>query len=158
MPQPEINPSEVMREFLREATHATAEIASNVKTDQLDGPTPCSGFTVGDLVNHLAGDDGASAVDNLAILARGESPRGPNLNIDLFEIVLHGWDLAVSTGATLQVSDALAEELLQITRRVCIDERRGGGKPFANEVRVVATAPAFDKALGLSGRDPGWSA
>jgi hypothetical protein len=34
---------------------------------------------------------------------------------------------------------------------------QGDGKAFANPVPVPAGAPAFDRLLGLSGRDPAWS-
>ena len=35
---------------------------------------------------------------------------------------------------------------------------QGPGKAFAPRVSVPETAPAFDRLLGLSGRDPAWPA
>ncbi|MCH7800966.1 MAG: hypothetical protein IIC24_05400, partial [Chloroflexi bacterium] len=72
--------------LISEASQATDEIVSNVAEGQLSDATPCSEFDVKGLLTHM----------------EIESTRP---NITLFEIVLHGWDLAKATGQELQVSD-----------------------------------------------------
>ena len=79
-------------------------------------------------------------------------------SITLWETVIHGWDLAKSTGQELQVSDDVGEAIFGIAQQLCNDEQRGEGKPFGAEINVADGASAFEKALGLSGRDPNWSA
>jgi uncharacterized protein (TIGR03086 family) len=37
------------------AVAATAQVVKGVRSDQLDAPTPCTEWTVGDLLNHLVG-------------------------------------------------------------------------------------------------------
>ena len=71
------------------------------------------------------------------------------------ELVIHGWDLARATGlpydpdpAALQVS---YDFLLAAAK-----EDDGGGGIFGPVVPVPDGAPLLDRAVGLSGRDPGW--
>ena len=78
--------------------------------------------------------------------------------ITLFETVMHGWDLAKGTGQEFKVSDEVGEAIFGITQQLCNDDQRGEGKPFGAEISVPDGASAFEKALGLSGRDPNWSA
>ncbi len=78
--------------------------------------------------------------------------------ITLFETVMHGWDLARATGQELQVSDDVGEAIFGIAQQVCNDDSRGEGNRFGPEINVSGRASAFEKALGLSGRDPAWSA
>ena len=42
-------------EVLRRAFDSTAGVLANVKTDQMDDPTPCQSWKVRDLVNHIVG-------------------------------------------------------------------------------------------------------
>ncbi|WP_405715404.1 TIGR03086 family metal-binding protein [Streptomyces xanthophaeus] len=71
------------------------------------------------------------------------------------ELVLHGWDLARATGqeyvpdpAALSSSHAFLLEAV---------EEGSTGDIFGPVVPVPATAPLLDRAVGLSGRDPGWT-
>jgi uncharacterized protein (TIGR03086 family) len=70
------------------------------------------------------------------------------------ELVTHGWDLAVSTGQSYVVPDAVAEAAYQAVAGMAEMGRQWGA--FGPEVPVPADAPVLDRALGLSGRDPGW--
>ncbi len=77
--------------------------------------------------------------------------------VTLFEEVLHGWDLAAATGQTIDVPSDVGDAVFEIAQILCTPEQRGEGKPFSTEVSVVANASSFERALGLTGRDPGWS-
>ena len=72
----------------------------------------------------------------------------------LAEFVLHGWDLARAVGAPYEVSEELGEATLAAVQPVAQMGRDGGW--YGPEVPVPADAPAFDRALGLTGRDPAW--
>ena len=149
--------------LLTEASLATAAIASNVTESQLSGATPCSEFDVKGLVNHIAGfagpqPDAGFAMENLTRLSRRDFPASSNPNITLFEIVIHGWDLATSTGQELRVSDEIGEAIFGTTQRIfCNHDLRGEGKPFGVEIIIADGASAFEMALALTGRDPNWS-
>ena len=74
--------------------------------------------------------------------------------VGLAEVVIHGWDVAVATGQTLQVDDDVAEALL-----AHMTAFTAGGPVeglFGPAVDVPDDATALDRVLALSGRDPGW--
>ena len=73
----------------------------------------------------------------------------------LAEFVLHGWDVARATGASYDVPALLGELTLGAVEGMAPMGRDGGW--YGPEVPVPADAPAFERALGLSGRDPGWA-
>jgi len=74
----------------------------------------------------------------------------------LAEFVLHGWDLARAIGAPYDVPAELGQAVLDAVQPLAQMGRDGGW--YGTEVPVPASAPAFDRALGLAGRDPGWTA
>ncbi|MEU2348003.1 TIGR03086 family metal-binding protein [Modestobacter sp. NPDC049651] len=73
----------------------------------------------------------------------------------LADIALHGWDVARAVGAPYPVAAELGEAVLAAVVPIAPMGRDGGW--YAAEVPVPADAPAFDRALGLTGRDPGWT-
>jgi uncharacterized protein (TIGR03086 family) len=76
--------------------------------------------------------------------------------VALDEIVLHGWDLARSTGQDFSCDPVSTEVVLAFTRAVAEAEERPEGL-FGDPVAVPDDAPPFQRALGFSGRDPGWA-
>ena len=74
----------------------------------------------------------------------------------LLETVLHGWETAKATGQAYTCEPATADVLYGIVSEYAAMYREYKG--FGEEVPVPADASVFDKALGLSGRDPNWTA
>lgn len=85
-------------------------------------------------------------------------PGGMALSMILWEYQVHGWDLARATGQRWSPPASAAEESLNFAPAMLTDDYQGDGKPFAKPVGVPDTAPPLDRLLGLSGRDPGWTA
>jgi uncharacterized protein (TIGR03086 family) len=78
--------------------------------------------------------------------------------VALDEVVLHGWDLARATGQPFTCDPAATEAVLAFTTASAQPERAAGREGlFGPVVDVPADAPAFDRALGFAGRDPGWT-
>jgi uncharacterized protein (TIGR03086 family) len=71
------------------------------------------------------------------------------------EFAVHAWDLAVATGRTVDVPDELGAVVLEGVLAIAPSGREGGW--FGAEVPVPADAPAFERALAASGRDPRWT-
>jgi uncharacterized protein (TIGR03086 family) len=85
-------------------------------------------------------------------------PAGVAAAVALDEVVLHGWDLARATGQPYQVdplSTAIVLDFVTESARPEQAPMRDG--LFGPVVEVPGDAPAFDRALGLAGRDPAWS-
>jgi uncharacterized protein (TIGR03086 family) len=78
--------------------------------------------------------------------------------IALDEVVLHGWDLARSTGQSFACDPAGTAAVLEFTRTSALPGHAAGRQGlFGPVVTVAADAPAFDRALGFAGRDPAWT-
>lgn len=77
--------------------------------------------------------------------------------VALDELVLHGWDLARATGQPFRCDPVHVGAVLGFTTAVAeagLEAREG---LFGPPVDVPPDAPAFDRALGLAGRDPAWT-
>jgi uncharacterized protein (TIGR03086 family) len=74
------------------------------------------------------------------------------------ELVLHGWDLARATGQPFHCDPASTEVVLAFTTEAARPEHAASRQGlFGPVVDVPEEAPAFDRALGLAGRDPAWA-
>ncbi|MEU8384395.1 TIGR03086 family metal-binding protein [Streptosporangium sp. NPDC048865] len=175
-----------MNEMLSRAVAGTAAVARGVRDDQLGLPTPCDGFDVRGLLDHLAWtaamfealarreqpppqDAGhAPFADRAgAVLAAWSAPgvtegTSPALGMSmalvlqlvLGDMVIHGWDLARATGQDYAVDDATGEAVAAFVAGMAPQGRQMG--VFGEEVPVAGDASPFERALGLSGRDPEW--
>lgn len=160
-------------------------VVRGITGDQWDNPTPCADWDVRALTRHvfqvvtavqLAGAGGPvpselwtrdlhDADFDAAARAAGQPPAatidmggrpmpGPVVAAMLTtDLVVHGWDLARATGQAWDVPAADAERFLG----GFAEQGRQMGL-FAAPVPVPAGAPVLDRVLGLSGRNPAWSA
>jgi uncharacterized protein (TIGR03086 family) len=69
----------------------------------------------------------------------------------LDEIVVHGWELAVATGQDYPSDEAAVRACAEFLAGVPRAEEL-----FGPVVEVPAGAPALDRLVGLTGRDPAW--
>nr|WP_222132066.1 TIGR03086 family metal-binding protein [Pseudonocardia sp. C8] len=77
--------------------------------------------------------------------------------VALDELVLHGWDLAVATGQDFTPDDDAVGAVLGFTESMSAPGQEASREGlFGPVVPVPEDAPAFDRALGFSGRDPQW--
>ncbi|MFF0226450.1 TIGR03086 family metal-binding protein [Streptomyces sp. NPDC004629] len=72
------------------------------------------------------------------------------------ELVIHGWDLARTTGQPYEPDPAALQASYAFL--LAAAEPPGGDRgPFGPVVPVPADAPLLDRTVGLSGRDPHWA-
>jgi uncharacterized protein (TIGR03086 family) len=92
------------------------------------------------------------AWDGDTVMAATPMPAAAVGPMMLAEFAVHGWDVARTVGAAYEVPDDLGRVVLAAVEGIAQMGRDGGW--FGPEVPVPADAPAFDRALGLAGRDP----
>ncbi len=88
-------------------------------------------------------------------LGSAASPASEVASLLILETALHGFDVAAATGQEFGVSAEAGEFLLGVVEEQAELYRQYDG--FADPVPVDADAPAFRRAVALSGRDPGWT-
>lgn len=76
--------------------------------------------------------------------------------VALNEVVVHGWDLARATGQAYDAEPAAVAVCAQFVASFDAPANDDGGL-FGPPVGVPDDAPAIDRLVGLTGRDPGWS-
>lgn len=74
--------------------------------------------------------------------------------VALDELVIHGWDLARSTGQPYEAGEAELRTCAALLAPADHDPDRGG--IFGPPVPVPDDAPLLDRVIGLSGRRPDW--
>ncbi|MGF6888962.1 uncharacterized protein (TIGR03086 family) [Nocardia sp. GAS34] len=83
--------------------------------------------------------------------ATGPAPQMARFALD--EVIVHGWDLARATGQSFAPRE---EDLVILLEMLAVTPAEGVPGLFGPRVAVAADAPALDRVLGLTGRDPAW--
>jgi uncharacterized protein (TIGR03086 family) len=102
-------------------------------------------------------DDLLDAVTALGALDRtidsplGELPGDAFARFLAFDGLVHGWDLAVSTGTKLAVDDRVVDAVDAFARTVLTDEMRDGDT-FKAPTEPIALASNLDELAAFSGR------
>jgi len=99
------------------------------------------------------------AWNGMTVIGGGDTPAEVTGLIGLDELIVHGWDIARATGQEFQSDD----ESLEACRSVLVMFAVPGkevepGAQFGKVVDVPDDAPLLDRVLGLTGRDPSWTA
>jgi uncharacterized protein (TIGR03086 family) len=178
-------------EHLGRAFDTVAGLISNIRADQWSAPTPCTEWTVRQVVNHLIGmnrvfaalladqpppprpsadhveDDPVGAYrDSVAALQAAfgrpgvlertyHSPLGnatgaERLQIRLYDLLTHGWDLAQATEQPVDLPDDLAEQSLVFARTQLTEQARPGR--FGPAQIIAEQAPAIERLVAFLGR------
>ncbi|MFG2669875.1 TIGR03086 family metal-binding protein [Streptomyces sp. NPDC048445] len=74
--------------------------------------------------------------------------------VALNELVLHGWDLARSTGQPFRAEEAHLDSTLALLAD--LGDNPPAGSPFGPPVPVPQDTPLLDRAVARSGRRPDW--
>ena len=78
--------------------------------------------------------------------------------VALDEVVIHGWDVAVSSGQRFDYdSESLGACTVSCWSPLPPARSRCGTASSGRSSPVPDEAPLLDRVVGLTGRDPGWS-
>lgn len=104
---------------------------------------------------------GAGVAGELVVMSQARMAGDGVLAMALGEYLVHGWDLAVSTGQPWTAADgwaAPAEPALAFLQTMVTPEYRGPDSGFFDaEVPAPADASPFHRLLCFAGRDPSWT-
>jgi uncharacterized protein (TIGR03086 family) len=78
--------------------------------------------------------------------------------VALNETIVHGWDIAVATGQAYSAPEDLVAAAQQFVQSAVEQSPDGTPGLFGPPVKVPGEAPPLHQLLGLTGRDPGWTA
>jgi uncharacterized protein (TIGR03083 family) len=156
------------------------DLLLHVNADSLDGPSPCSEWTLGQLVDHIV-----AAPAKFAVMVRGEQPdwsaspphldggwaasfrsaaddlmhlwhqgsvaEGSSPDWQTAEFAVHTWDLAHALGrSTGELDPAVAEQGLGFMKANLRDEMRG--EVFGPQQPAPASGDAYDAIAAFAGR------
>ncbi len=117
---------------LKPACHRMIDVLAGVADDQLTSASPCTEYTVGDLIDHVD------------LVSRGAAA--------LTELVVHGWDIATATGQPFDLPEHTLQACLEhVTAFVPNAPVPGLWGP---SVDVAADAVLLDRILAITGRAP----
>lgn len=132
--------------------------------DQRPDPSAFTGPTVFEpVIQRLTTKIGSAASTGLASatvsvpLLGGAYPGHAVFDLLLVEVLGHGWDLARATGQAWQPDAQTCEHALAVLHGLIQPEYRAPGMPFGPEVAVSAEAPALDRLVAYTGRNPAWA-
>ncbi|MEV0008454.1 TIGR03086 family metal-binding protein [Streptomyces sp. NPDC047973] len=113
------------------------------------------GDQVRDLARRIVATQGSEP--ELLYLGGGGLPTEIAFPMMLDEFLAHAWDLAVATGQPFAPGDETCDAATEFLRlRFPTDASRGN--IYGPRIEVPESAPALDRFLGESGRDPHWRA
>jgi uncharacterized protein (TIGR03086 family) len=152
----------------------------------LDRPTPCAGWNLADLIEHMTAQHygwTAAAVGHgadLSVWQPGQPVADPigeyaeaarrvteafgadgvldrAISFHFIDYLVHGWDVARSLGADYQPEPDLLAAALPVALAVPGGEaRKRDGAAFAPGVAVPAQAGLLDQIVAALGRRPSW--
>ena len=85
----------------------------------------------------------------------GKVPGSGVLHLRATDGIVHGWDIAVATGQSLEAPDFVVGELLTFARTRLADAPPNG--PFKESRCIAEDAPVLEQLVAVLGRDPRWS-
>lgn len=197
MEQADVEPlGETIVNDLNRVLQATGGVVDQIRSDQLPYPTPCSDWTVQELLNHVVavsekvysfvsgetdhprtapgdrlGDDwrgrywetahevmstlrhSVASLRRTCYLPYGTFPGDVALAIYLFDILVHGWDLASAVKVPYAMDEKATHVALEVARLVVTAEGRGQGH-YGPPHAVPPDATTSERLLAITGRNP----
>lgn len=175
--QPDANAQPDVTALLSRALDQTARLLDEVTPDQLDQPSTCADWTVGDLVRHVVaspqnfldmfagkdvdwanppelGDDPAAdfRAGAATLMRHATADTSGAAGAAVPEYAVHSWDLATSMGSAASLDDEVAAQALEFMSANLTPENRAG--VFAPEVEAAPGASVHERLAAFAGRAP----
>jgi uncharacterized protein (TIGR03086 family) len=122
-------------------------------TAGLSGENPAAAYRQA-VDNLMAALRQPGALDKTLKLPFGEMPGRQAIGIAIGDQSIHTWDLGKALGKPHTIDEGVATDVLGMLHQILTPDRRGPGKAFAAEVPCAASAPAGERLLAFSGRQP----
>jgi uncharacterized protein (TIGR03086 family) len=103
----------------------------------------------------LAAFSGVGVLDRIYRSPFGAATGADRLQIRLYDLLAHGWDLARATGRAPFLPDDAAERALDFARAQLTDDARPGR--FGPALVIDPGAPAIDRLAAFLGRRVDWA-
>jgi uncharacterized protein (TIGR03086 family) len=173
---------------LTAAFKAINEMLAEPIDDDMNKPTPCPGWDVSTLVDHvidlvvrISDRAGITVADQTYMTPQqrvaavmqpvidGWHRRGMNgeiiwrdrrlpdrvaINVLALDIVVHGWDLAVASGRTLDIADPYVDYLLDFARGALTDDVRASSSFGQPVLGYDFGVTMLEQLAAFTGRDP----
>jgi uncharacterized protein (TIGR03086 family) len=97
----------------------------------------------------------AGALERTVELSRGPTPARQYLAEMIFDLCIHAWDLGKAVQSSRDFDPDLVDSVYAVAKDM--GDLSGSGY-FKSPVDVPDDAPALDRLVGLTGRDPAWQA
>lgn len=132
-----------------------AILADEVPLEPLDevGDDPGGAYRKA-IEGSLAAFRAPGALEKVLPLPIGPTPANIALGILVMDNLVHGWDLATSTGQPAEMDPDLATAYLEQARQMGFPRQPAPGAPFGPEVAVPEDASPTAKLVGFLGRQP----
>ncbi len=92
-------------------------------------------------------------LDDTVTIGTNEIPATFAVSILSVEFLVHGWDYATATTHSIDVAESLADYVLGLAHKVITPQGRAT-VGFDDPVAVPDDAPALDRLIAFTGRDP----
>lgn len=157
-PESTVMSTRATAQLLAEANETTTRVVGVITKSQLELPTPCPGWDVAQLREHVIGaaamfHDALEPTDPEGVvqLPFGLFPRELAETIAAVEILVHGCDLAVAIDRRDLVDQQLCAEARHLAERSGFDAFRQPGM-FGPAVTAGPGASELDRLLAFTGR------
>lgn len=143
--------AEMFAVCVREGSVPDAQLGEIMTSDRLGDDYQASFHRAADAANESFALPGA--MDRIVKLPFGEMPASMAINIAIFDVTTHAWDLAKATGQSTDLDPEVAAIAYQVAQTMLSDDLRNAGM-FGPEVEAPPDASAADRLAALAGRTP----
>jgi uncharacterized protein (TIGR03086 family) len=143
--------AEVFGLCVREGSAPDDVLGEIMTTDRLGDDYKASFHRAADGANAAFAIPGA--MDRIVKMPFGEMPASMAVNVAIFDVTTHAWDLAKGTGQSTDFDPEIVGAAFRAAQAMLSDELRATGR-FGPEVEIADDASTADQLAAFTGRTP----